>query len=96
MFGLYVLTLVATPALHGQIHDFFIEPCCEQTDCDHPIPEGTCLLCEFVRVTVPFTTIDGLPTLQPDIVAYIPYTVAIPSVADATILPPCRAPPVNS
>ena len=36
VLGLYVLALVATPALHGQIHDLLIEPCCEQSECDHP------------------------------------------------------------
>ena len=94
VLGLYVLALVATPALHGQIHDLLIEPCCEQSDCDHPIPEDTCSLCEFVRAAIPFTMVDGLPTLQPDIIAYTSFAISIPPVADATILPPCRAPPV--
>jgi len=82
------------PALHEHVHAHLVEPCCEQSDCDHPIPEDTCTLCEFVRAAIPFYAADAPLLSQADIDSVIFFTISIPPVVDTTILPPCRAPPV--
>jgi hypothetical protein len=96
VLGLYAFALVAMPALHGNVHDYLTEPCCESSDCDHPVPEETCPLCEFVRAAVPFCIFAETYPLQMDIIFNLSFTDSKPSVADGTILPPCRAPPVHS
>ena len=92
--GLYVLTLVAMPALHEYVHDHLAEPCHERSDSGIPVPEDTCPLCELARSVTPFVAIDEPLPLQTGIVSEMSFAAAIPPVVGVITLPPCRAPPV--
>ena len=97
VLALYGFAFIAMPAMHGYTCEHLVETCCthhSESDYPHPDPEDTCLLCEFVRLAIPFVTIDVPILLQVDIACERSFTVLIPSVVDATVLPPCRAPPV--
>ena len=94
--SLYVCALVVMPAVHGHSCEHQATTCCEhhsESDSDLPVPEDTCSLCEFVRLAIPFVVIDLPVPLQAEIGCDLSFTISIPSVADAAILPPCRAPP---
>ncbi|MDR0326805.1 MAG: hypothetical protein LBI05_00765 [Planctomycetaceae bacterium] len=95
--GLYLFALVILPALHRL--------CCEHTHaascCEHsehtPQPthdsDDSCPICEFAQLVVPYWTVSEPLLRQPDIGFTISFILLAPSVAHATILPPCRAPP---
>ena len=93
--GLYIATFAAITALDE--YAYCIEPCLECFDDDRefepPSPEKTDPLCEFLRLSVPFFMADVPLLLQTGIGSKNSFPILIPSVADATILPPCRAPP---
>jgi len=92
-----MFAFVVLPAFHGHGCESSIETCCEHPDTESsfPVPEDSCLICEFARLTVPFCVIDTPHLSQEDIGSELSFTISRPSVADATILPPCRASPVR-
>ena len=94
--GLYVFALVAMPALHGHSCEHPAETCCNHSEHvpDVPLSDDPCPICEFAHLAIPFFVISEPLLLQADIVVQISFTVSIPLVADAAVLPPCRAPPV--
>ena len=98
VLGLYTFALVAMPALDGLLHAHLAEPRIECVDPDShsqlPIPTETCPICELVRLVVPFFTVDMPLLLRTDIGSNVVFTVLIPPITDAIVLPPCRAPPV--
>jgi len=91
-----MFTLAAVPTLDE--YAYCIEPCFEHFDdepeFEPPAPEEADPICELLRLSVPFFTDDVPSLLQTGIDFNHSFPVLIPSVADATILPPCRAPPV--
>jgi hypothetical protein len=97
--GLYVFALVVMPALHGHScghHADTTDTCCQHSEHapDVPLSDDPCPICEFAHLAIPFFVMSEPLLLQMDIVAQISFTVSIPLVADAAILPTCRAPPV--
>ncbi|MCL2004749.1 MAG: hypothetical protein FWG73_01170 [Planctomycetaceae bacterium] len=88
VLALYLLALVAAPALHWHLFDHHIA-IAEQS----PENEDACPLCEFLRSAIPLSTEYEPPSLQADAVAETVHSPATPLVAYATILPPARAPP---
>ena len=97
VLGLYLCALVAAPALHWHAFEHNVVSYGEQSSSEStPVPdsEDTCPLCEFLRAAIPYF-VDAEPfQLQTDTVAETYSTVSNPLVAYATVLPPCRAPPV--
>jgi len=96
VLGLYTFALIVLPALHGHGCEVNADTCCEHSDTDStlPVQDDSCSICEFAWLTVPFCMIDEPLLSQADICSEISYTISLPSVADGTLLPPCRAPPV--
>ena len=94
--GLYVFALVVLPGLHGHGCDHPVETCCEHSESTPDLPDSddACPICEFAVLAVPFLTASDPLLWQPDTVSEISFTLSIPPVADATDLPPCRAPPI--
>ena len=94
--GLYVLALVVLPALHGHGCEHDTATCCKHSESPPilPVSNDSCSICEFAYLAIPFFEISEPPLFQADINSEISFTVSIPSVAEATLLPPCRAPPV--
>jgi len=91
-----MFTLAAIPALDE--YAYCAEPCLEYFDdepeFEPPAPEESDLISEFFRLSVPFFTVNEPLLLQAGIDSNNSFPVLIPPVADVTILPPCRAPPV--
>jgi len=87
------------PALDGLVHAYFVESSLECSDStskpQRPVSEDKCPICQFVRLAVPFSTVDVPLLVQAGIESSISFTVSIPSATNVTTLPPCRAPPVN-
>jgi hypothetical protein len=96
VLGLYVLALVVLPALHGHGCEQDAATCCEHSESSpiFPVSSDTCSICEFAHLAIPFFEISEPLPLQADTCSEIFFTVSIPSVAEVTVLPPCRAPPV--
>jgi len=96
VLGLYLLALVAAPALHWHLFDHSAVSYSEHSSSDSnstPVSEDTCPLCQFVRAAIPYF-VDAEPfQVQTDTVAEAYFTVSNPLVAYVTVLPPCRAPP---
>jgi len=94
--SLYMFAIVAMPALHE--HVLHTETACEQSA---PVSDDSCSVCEFVRSTVYLvvTTEGHLSQVTIDFnissADSILSTVSVFSVANETVLPPCRAPPVG-
>ena len=94
---LYLFALVVIPALHGHDCENGTATCCEHSETipdQNSVPVDSCPICEFVHLVVPFFTVSEPLLYRTDIVDEVCVVVSIPSVAHATILPPCRAPPV--
>ena len=91
--GLYMFALGAIPALDGYAH--IVEPCfeCSGPEFEPPAPEEIDPICELVRLSVPFLTMDVVLPSQTGSDSNISFTLFIPTVADTAALPPCRAPP---
>ena len=98
--ALYVCALVAMPALDGLLHAHLVAPGLECADPDPnsqlPVPTDTCPICQFMRLAVPFVTVEVPLPIQADVVFDISFSVSIPLVTNVLPLPPCRAPPVCS
>jgi len=96
VIGLYIFTLAAIPALDE--YAYCIEPCLEcfddELEIELPTPEETDPICELLRLSVSFFSADVPLLLQTDLDSDNSLPVLILPVVDATILPPCRAPPV--
>ena len=98
--GLYLLTLFAVPMLHTHGCEHAVQTCCH----DHPAPDSkhvpvpdsddSCPVCEFAHHVISFFMISEPLIGQTNSVDEVWVTISIPSVAHATALPPCRAPPV--
>ena len=88
--GLCLFALVAMPALDQHIFHHSAVTYSEHSSDS----ENTCPICQFVRLVTPYFVDIELVPLPTDIVVETCLTVSIPSVAYATALPPCRAPPV--
>ena len=88
--------LVAAPALHEYLFNHTIAILGEQSSSETghvPEEEGSCPLCEFLRLAIPHF-VDAKPfQLQTGTLAEKTFPVSIPAVACADVLPPCRAPP---
>jgi hypothetical protein len=101
VLGFYLLALVVLPALDRLIFDHGIVISCKHFPSDSngvPVPdsEKSCPICKFVRLAVPhFVTPDPL-LWQEETLSEVSLSVSIPLVVYATVLPPCRAPPVPS
>ena len=94
--GLYMFTLIVIPS--WDTYGYFVESDSAYSGSSHefepPAPESTDLISELVRLSVPFFVV-GVPFLLTiGVETNISFAVLPPSVANATILPPCRAPPV--
>jgi Sec-independent protein secretion pathway component TatC len=89
IIGLYVFALVVMPAVDVYNHGCRAVMGSEQSD-----SEKDCPICEFARLAVPFVVVADPFVLQMDTSAELCLIISIPSVADVTDLPPCRAPPV--
>ena len=95
--GLYLPTLVSVPMLHTHGCEHDVKVCCNGHPASGHIPapdsDDSCLACEFAHLVIPFFMISEPLVWRTDIVDEICVTVSVPSVAHATALPPCRAPP---
>ena len=89
VIGLYMFALVVMPAVDVYNHGCRAAMGSEQSD-----SEKDCPICEFARLAVPFFVVADPFVLQTDTGIEICFTFPIPSVANVTALPPCRAPPV--
>ena len=84
---LYLFAFVVLPVLHERLHSGFAST-------SSLVSGDSCPLCKFVRVAVPYFASPDLFDGQSETVAQAFFFISIPSVADATALPLCRAPPV--
>ena len=91
---LYTFALVVVPALHTHGGDCSAAACCEQHSVPHAPDHVDCSICEFAHLVIPFFVASDPLSLETDVVLERLLTVSLPSVVEATILPPCRAPPV--
>ena len=92
--GLYVFALVVMPSLHVHGCGHGAGTCCEHSAPDLLDSEGTCSICEFAHLMVPCLVISEPLLLQAEVVFKASFTASVPLVAETTVLPPCRAPPV--
>jgi hypothetical protein len=94
--GLYLFALVILPAMHGHSCEHAADTCCGHSESapQHVPDADDCPICEFALLAVPYFTVAEPLLWQAESVSDVSFVVSIPSVADVTALPPCRAPPV--